>query len=84
VLRAILDGAFVVLGLAEVEEHAGVVHVALELLETLEAALDGRAAARVRLRLLGVVPKPGGERGVREGLELRLQSRDVKETPLAP
>jgi hypothetical protein len=83
-LRPFGDRRLVPLRFAEVEENARVVDVTLELLEGLDSPLDRGAATRVSLCLLRVVPEAGGKRGVREGLEFGPQSRDVKETPLAP
>jgi hypothetical protein len=83
-LGGFCDRRVVVLHLAEIEKDPCVVDVPRELVDGLEALLDGGAPPRVPLGLLRVVPETRGERRVGERFEFCLQPWDVKETPLAP
>jgi hypothetical protein len=78
------DGGLVVLRGAEVEQDDGVVEVARELLDARDVLLDRRAPAGDALRLLLVVPEPGGEGQLLEPVDLCLELRQVKDAPLAP
>jgi hypothetical protein len=78
------DGRLVVLGGAELEQNAGVIDVADQLLGAADQLLERRALAVDRLRLLLVVPEPRRERLPLEALDLRLQLGKVKDAPLAP
>jgi hypothetical protein len=79
-----VDGRFVVLGGAELEEHGGVVEIARELFDRVDLLLDARTLARDRLGFLRIVPKARCERLLFELRDLRSQLRKVKDAPLAP
>jgi len=74
----------VVLGRAQLEQDAGVVEVARQLLDARDLRLEGRALAGDDLRLLLVVPEPRGQGLLLELVYLALESRQVKDAPLAP
>jgi hypothetical protein len=78
------DDRLVVLGGSQLEQDAGVVEVARELLDALDLLLEGRALARDGLRLVRVVPEAGRQRLLLEPVDFRFELRKVKDAPLAP
>jgi hypothetical protein len=81
--RDLCDHSFVLLGRPELEELLRVLDVPCELLGRLDLLLEDRALPRDLLGLLRVVPETGSERRFVEPLDVELQSRDVKDAPLA-
>jgi hypothetical protein len=78
------DDAGVALGRPQIEQNAGVVHVARQLLDARDLLLQPRALAGDDLGLFLVVPESRRERLKLESADFCLQLRQVKDAPLAP
>jgi len=78
------DHRLVVLGRAEFEQHARVLHVARQLLDAADLLLETGALSVDDLRLLLIVPEARGERLLLELAYRGLELRKVKDAPLAP
>jgi hypothetical protein len=78
------DHLFVALRRAELDENAGVLDVACQLLDAADLLLETGAPSGDDLRLLLVVPEPGSERLLLQLVNRGLQLRKVKDAPLAP
>jgi hypothetical protein len=74
----------VALGRAEFEQHACVLDVARQLLDAADLLLEAGALSVDDLRLLLIVPEPGGKRLLLEPAYRGLELRKVKDAPLAP
>jgi hypothetical protein len=78
------DHRLVVLGRAELEQHAGVLDVARQLLDAAYLLFETGALSIDDLRFLLIVPETRSERLLLELGYCRLELRKVKDAPLAP